>query len=761
MKLRDTGLAPWWDSPGRQREPAVLIGALCLFGAVFALQTAISNPTDAPALLYSLPIALLASRLGMRAGIAAAIAAVLLFRLSTEIDESGMSFFGHVTRGTAFLLLGGLLGRFAENLRSARDSVAGSEQQLQAILNNTTSLITLKDTEGRYLLVNDQFEKAFDLPRHAVIGHTDHDLFPSYLADSFRAADRRALNALAPVETEEIVPHSDGKHTYLSNRLPLLDAKGEPYAVCTVCADISGRIGVEAELLKSREQVRQIIDSARDAFVSIDAAGHITGWNRQAERTFGWSFAEAIGRPLAETIIPPRYRGTHLAALERFASGEDSSLQRRMELTALHRDGHEFPVEIAISCARTRDGHTASAFLNDITHRKAAEDKLRSSLAEVRDLYENAPCGYHSLDANGVVIRMNDTELEWLGYCREEVVGKMNFSDLITEEGREVFRERFPRFRAEKTVPDTEFEMVRKDGTTLPVLVSASAVTDENGDFVMSRSMVFNLTERRRAERLGQLKAELELRAAELERSNAELAQFAHAASHDLAEPLRTVSTYVQLLGNRYGGRLDSDADEFIGYTVEGVAQMQALINGLLAYSTAGSAHYDCEPVDCSEVVWRVLRALEVSISEAGAEIAVEPLPFVSGDATHLAEVFQNLISNAIRFADAEAPRIRISADREPRAWCFSVADNGIGIEPQHRQRIFEMFRRLHSRREYPGTGIGLTICKKIVERQGGGIWVEENPGGGSVFRFTVPDSQDTEDQDTRGPERTSLVTPA
>jgi PAS domain S-box-containing protein len=761
MKLGDTGLAPRWDRLGRQRDIAVLAAALSMFAAVFALQTAISNPSDAPALLYCLPIALLASQFGAGTGIAAAVASLLLFRLSTEIDQGEMTFLGHVTRGTAFVLLGGMLGRFSEHLRSARDAVAGSQQQLQAILDNTTSVISLKDTDGRYLLVNNQFKKVFDLTKSQVVGQTDHDLFPGYVADAFRTADRRALKALAPVETEEVVPHSDGQHTYLSNRLPLFDSNGDPYAICSVSADISGRIGVESELLKSREQVRQIIDSARDAFVSIDGNGHITGWNRQAEKTFGWSFSEAIGRRLVDTIVPPRHRESHLAGLERFASGDADSVRRRIELTALHRDGREFPVEMAISGARTNGGHSANAFLHDITDRKDAEEKLRSSLAEISDLYENAPCGYHSLDPDGVIIRINDTELTWLGFTREEVVGKKKFSDLITDEGREVFHERFPRFKEEKRVADTEFEMVCKDGTRLPVLVSATAVTDDDGNFVMTRSMVFNLTERRRTERLAQLKSELELRAAELERSNAELAQFAHAASHDLAEPLRTVSSFVQLLANRYRGRLDGDADEFIGYTVEGVAQMQALIDGLLAYSTAGSASFVCEPVDCSEVVWRVLRALEVSISEAQAEIAVDSLPVVSADATHLAEVFQNLISNAIRFADGEAPRIHISAEREPKAWCFSVADNGIGIEPHHRQRIFDMFRRLHNRQAYPGTGIGLTICKKIVERQGGGIWVEENPDGGSIFRFTVPDSQDTVDSGAPGPERTSLRTSA
>jgi PAS domain S-box-containing protein len=656
-------------------------------------------------------------------------------------------------------LVGILAARlFSVRRRTAHEVVEGNERQLQAIVDNTASVISLKDPEGRYLLVNRQFEKVLDLERDEVIGKSDHDLFPSFVADSLRAADRKVLKTRVPREAEDVLTHPDGRHTYLSTRFPLLDAMGDPYAVCSVSVDITDRIGAEEELVRSREQIRQIIDSARDAFVSIDSEGRIIGWNRQAEDTFGWSYSEAIGNSLADTIIPDRDRDDHLTAVERFASGDATSLKRRMELTARHRDGHEFPVEIAISAVRTKTGYIANAFLNDISERRAAEERLKTTLNEISDLYNNAPCGYHSLDPDGVLIRINDTELEWLGYSREEVIGKKNFSELITDEGREVFRERFPQFMEQKRVGDTEFEMVRKDGTTLPVLVSATAVTDDDGNFVMSRSMVFNLTERRRAEKLAQLKAELELRAAELERSNAELAQFAHAASHDLSEPLRTVSSYVQLLASRYRGRLDQDADEFIGFAVEGVAQMQALIDGLLAYSTAGSTDFACEPVDCAEIVWRVLCALERSISESKAEISVEPLPTVSCDAAHLAEVFQNLISNAIKFAGDKPPQIRISAAREPKAWCLTVQDSGIGIEPQHRQRIFDMFRRLHSRQTFPGTGIGLTICKKIVERQGGGIWVESVPGGGSSFRFTLPDPQETADGSGSATERPSVT---
>jgi PAS domain S-box-containing protein len=273
-----------------------------------------------------------------------------------------------------------------------------------------------------------------------------------------------------------------------------------------------------------------------------------------------------------------------------------------------------------------------------------------------------------------------------------------------------------------------ELALRRSDGAVRWIAVSTHALRDgpDEGPPYPVVAAFTDITERRAAVEA-------------LERSNAELAQFAYVASHDLSEPLRMVSSYLQLLRRRYRGKLDEDADEFIDYAVDGANRMRALIEDLLAYSRAGRTAEPL-PVDTGLVMADVLSSLAAAIADARARVEVGHLPIVQGDRLALVQLLQNLVANALKFRRGPGACVWIGAEEAPGSmWSFSIADDGIGIEPGHRDRVFKMFQRLHEREAYEGTGIGLAICRKIVERHGGQIWVDEREGGGTVFQFTLP----------------------
>jgi light-regulated signal transduction histidine kinase (bacteriophytochrome) len=242
-----------------------------------------------------------------------------------------------------------------------------------------------------------------------------------------------------------------------------------------------------------------------------------------------------------------------------------------------------------------------------------------------------------------------------------------------------------------------------------------------------------DITERKRAEEA------LEEKAQDLARSNADLEQFAYVASHDLQEPLRMVANFTQLLADRYRDKVGEEGAEFIAYAVDGAKRMQRLIQDLLTYSRVGTRGKSFELADCNELLGEAVANLQIAIQESGAVITHEELPAVMGDPSQLTQVFQNLLGNALKFRGENPPRIHVSAKRQGTRWVFVVRDNGIGIAPEFAERIFVIFQRLHSRGEYPGTGIGLAVCKKIVERHGGKIWLESEPGKGATFHFTIP----------------------
>jgi light-regulated signal transduction histidine kinase (bacteriophytochrome) len=249
------------------------------------------------------------------------------------------------------------------------------------------------------------------------------------------------------------------------------------------------------------------------------------------------------------------------------------------------------------------------------------------------------------------------------------------------------------------------------------------------------KNLELELTEKMLEERTKELAERVE----ELARSNAELERFAYVASHDLKEPLRMVTSYTRLLARRYKGKLDADAEDFINFAIDGAARMEQLIQDLLVYSRVGIRDLFVKPTDCEVVLGQALGNLQAAIEESDAAVTHDTLPVVKGDATQLVQIFQNLIGNAIKFHGEKPPRIHISAEDKENEWVFSVQDNGIGIDPQYRERIFVIFQRLHSREEYPGNGIGLAICKKILENHAGRIWLSSQPGKGSTFYFSLP----------------------
>jgi PAS domain S-box-containing protein len=282
------------------------------------------------------------------------------------------------------------------------------------------------------------------------------------------------------------------------------------------------------------------------------------------------------------------------------------------------------------------------------------------------------------------------------------------------------------------------------DGVVVGALSISQDITERKR---YEQTLNQDISDRKRAEeelvlsneRLQRQTDQMKQQAQELARSNADLEQFAYIASHDLQEPLRTVSSYTQLLARRYKGKLDADADDFIAFAVDGTARMQTLIKDLLTYSRVGTRGGVFESTDCQQVLKTTLANLEGQIQETNATITHDPLPTLAADASQLGQVFQNLLSNALKFYDEQPPHVHIGAERQGQEWVFSVRDNGIGIEAQYAERIFEIFQRLHNKSKYSGTGIGLAVCKKIVERHGGRIWMESEPDRGTTFFFTLP----------------------
>lgn len=358
-------------------------------------------------------------------------------------------------------------------------------------------------------------------------------------------------------------------------------------------------------------------------------------------------------------------------------------------------------------------------------------ERARAHLAAIIESSEDAIV---SEDLDGIMRSWNRGAERIYGYTAEEALGRhTSFRLRLLPENLAEREEIVVRIRRGERIEPYRTRRVRKDGRVIDVSLSAAPIRDAAGTIIGVASIVRDITEQIRTEE------RLVRQSLELQRSNAELERFAYVASHDLQEPLRTITSFVQLLARRYQGKLDADADEFIQFAVDGANRMRQLIQDLLSYARIQACGDAFEPVSLEKILAETLEGLRLVLEESGAAVTHGPLPVVQADPVQMGQLLSNFIGNALKFQGPDPPVVHLRAERQGAEWVFSISDNGIGIDSQYFERIFLVFQRLHGRADYSGTGIGLALCKRIVERHGGRVWVESEAGRGSVFFFTLP----------------------
>jgi len=514
---------------------------------------------------------------------------------------------------------------------------------------------------------------------------------------------------------------------------PELDTRSA-FAIVSLPPNAQG----DGHLVQMEARYHGLLEAAPDAMVVVNQDGAIVMLNVQAEKQFGYSPNELVGQKV-KNIIPKGFAERLIADGTRTAAEAlAQQIGTGIELIALRKDGSEFPIEIMLSPLESAEGILVTAAIRDISVRKAAERHLAQMESRYRGLLEAAPDAMVVVNQGGAIVLLNVQAEKQFGYSRDELVGQ-KVKNIIPEG----FAERLvaDALRSEEDALaqqiGTGIELTgrRKNGSDFPIEIMLSPLESTEG--ILVTAAIRDITKRKKAE------AHLLQKVEELKRSNGELGQFAYVVSHDLQEPLRMVASYTQLLAKRYKGKLDSDADEFISFAVDGASRMQRLIQDLLVYSRVGTKTQEVLDTSSEDALQQALINLRGAIEESGALVTHDPLPTVPADEVQLIQLFQNLVGNAIKYQGPGVPLVHISATRNiNKEWTFSVQDNGLGIDPQYFEKIFGLFQRLHKREEFAGTGIGLAICKKIVERHGGGISVESQPGHGSTFRFALVGSE-------------------
>ena len=672
-----------------------------------------------------------------------------------------------------------LLARQAADIierAQAEDALREGATRLQSILEATQESIWLFSTDGRILDANGTAAARFGLKPADVVGKRLDEIVSPELSRSRFERIREVADSGQPVEFVDERAGMQFRHSFY----PVLDAGGRVTAVVSFSRDITESRRAEQALRVSEERFRAVAFNTPDHilvqdrelryelvvnpqlglteqdmlgktdydFLSESDADRLTAMKRQVMQT---------GQPLHVEMPltsakgePELFDGTYVPRFD--PQGRSNGVIGYFR-NVTERKRAEQALREAKESLEVRVKERTAELTAEVEERKRAEERLAASSQYSRSLLESSLDPLVTISAEGKVTDVNEATVTVTGVPREQLIGT-DFSDYFTEP--EKAREGYRRVFANTFVTDYPLTICHRDGHLTDVLYNASVYKDPRGNVIGVFAAARDVTDRKRAEEaLRKAHDSLEVRVAErtadLTRSNADLEQFAYAASHDLQQPLRMVANYVGLLSQRYREHFDEKADRYIDYAVGGAKRMQALVDGLLHYSRVGTKDAAATELDVTAVVTEALANLHQHIEEAAAVVEVGPMPVVVADRVQLAQVFQNLLDNAVKFRGATPPKVSFTCRDAGSEWEFAVRDNGIGIDPKHAERIFGVFKRLHTEQEYPGTGIGLALCRKIVERHGGRIHVEPTEGGGSVFLFTLPKRPATRSNEPAG----------
>ncbi len=574
-----------------------------------------------------------------------------------------------------------------------------------------------------------------------------HDVEPSLQPDlenaiNFYAPEGRPVITAAiekimadgtPYDLELPFITATGKHRWVRTQGQAEFQDGKCVRLSGTFQDITELRRAEEKLRQSQVQLSGIISSAMDGIITVDADQRIIVFNAAAEAIFRCSSADALGQPL-DRFIPERFRGTHADHIRRF--GQTGVTNRAMgklnSLSALRADGSEFPIEASISQITVNDQPLYTVILRDITERKRVEDALLKSEERFSKAFRVSPAALSiSRLADGLFVDINDSFLRMYGYTREEVIGRTS-TDLQMMPSSEERAALTQQLRQHGTIHNYELTSRNKSGQTLIVLFSTELIELHNESHILA--ILFDITDRKRAE------AQLHETMLKLERNNRELQDFAYVASHDLQEPLRKIRAFGDRLQARAGSGLDETGRDYLKRMQVAATRMQTLIEDLLTFSRVTTKAQPFTQADLNPIVRDVLTDLEIRVEQTGAQVEVGQLPSLDADPVQMRQVLQNLIGNALKFHKPETkPVVKIWGEANNGQCHLYVSDNGIGFDEKYLDRIFTPFQRLHGRGEYEGTGIGLAVVRKIVERHSGDVTANSRPGEGATFIVTLP----------------------